>query len=300
MGASVYACSATDSLPSTVEADAAASSDATSAADQSNVTSDAGFDGAVTDGGLGADAAADAGFTPATLGGKLVLWLEADPAKTLLDAGLVTTWTDQSGQSNHAQQGVPAHQPALTLDSGLSGKPALHFGGAQTLIIQDSVSLQWGASDFAFYAVMRYVNTAANYAIAYGKFSSTVSSPGFFLWAAYPTTDSYVTRMDSITPLTADGGPYNDNVMRIVGARKVGNALELRVNGVVTASNPDVSGYDVTAANAVGIPSFIGGRDSVNFQNLDGDVAEMVGLKGTISDAEQTKIEAYLKAKYGL
>ncbi|MEO8799396.1 MAG: hypothetical protein ABI551_16010, partial [Polyangiaceae bacterium] len=111
---------------------------------------------------------------------------------------------------------------------------------------------------------------------------------------------NYVTRMGAFTPVVADGGDYNDNVMRVVGARKVGNALELRAGGAVVATNPDVSGYDVAAANAVGNPAFIGGRDSVDFQNLNGDIAEMIAVKGTVSDIEQAEIEAYLKAKYGL
>ena len=106
--------------------------------------------------------------------------------------------------------------------------------------------------------------------------------------------------MESLKTLEADGGPYNDNVMRIVGVRKVGNKLELRIGGVAVVVNPDVSGYDVTAANAAGTPSYVGGRDGANFQNLEGDVAEMLGIKGTVTDFEQTDIEAYLKAKYGL
>lgn len=257
-----------------------------------------------TDGGV-VDPDADAGppaYTPATLGSRVVLWLEGDSFKGI-DGGVM--WPDKSGQGNDAFQDASTRMPALLdagSEGGINGHGVVHFAGNEFLRIADSTTLQWAASDFAFYVVMRHLNGAVvspNYAIVYSKWTDTPPEfPGFFMWASYPGSTGYVTRFNASQALESDGG-LNDGVMRLVGTRRSGANYELRVSGTKVDMLSDASIPDPDAFNAAGMPAFIGGRDAP-IQQLQGDIAEIVAIKGTLTDVEQTTLEAYLKKKYGL
>jgi len=74
-------------------------------------------------------------------------------------------------------------------------------------------------------------------------------------------------------------------------------SLELRVNGVQVAMSSQVGSVDVSNAGAhVGIGSYI----SNSGQNLDGDIAEMIAIKGPVSQNDLTTLEMTLKSKYSL
>jgi hypothetical protein len=90
---------------------------------------------------------------------------------------------------------------------------------------------------------------------------------------------------------------YNDNTARNYAYRRVGNSIELRVNGSPAATqmmngNPNV--------DATGTVVRIGADFDATTNRLNGDIAEMIAVKGSISAQDLTGIEAYLKSKYGL
>jgi len=77
---------------------------------------------------------AEADFTADEItDGTLLAWV----GNTASDNGYVTTWYDQSGNSNDATQGTASSQPKI-VDAGVlveeNGKPALKFESAQDLI----------------------------------------------------------------------------------------------------------------------------------------------------------------------
>lgn len=242
-------------------------------------------------------------FTPATLGSRLVLWLEGDAFKNV-DGSVV--WPDKSGAKNDAFQDASTRMPFLVdggMDGSVNGHGVVRFSGNQFLSIVDNAGLQWGSSDFGFYIVMRHTNGAPNmptYGIAYGKWTDTPAGgyPGFFMWASYPASTGYVARLDANQPVQSDGG-MNDGQLRLVGARKVGSDFELRVGGAQVDRRADASVPDASAFDAPGLPAFIGGRPA-QVQQLQGDIAEILAVKGTLSAGEQASLETYLKAKYGM
>ena len=59
------------------------------------------------------------GFTPAALGSRLVVWLDAARGVT---GSPVSSWADQSGTGNNAAQALAGSQPALTA-AGINGLP---------------------------------------------------------------------------------------------------------------------------------------------------------------------------------
>lgn len=242
-------------------------------------------------------------FSPTSLGAKLVLWLDADRNFDLVDGGVV--WKDQSPEGNNAIQDTLARQP-LHFDGGVAdagNRGVVRFSGNQYLSIADDPSLQWGAGDYAIYVVVRHTNDPSGsppYAIVYAKWIDNAPFTGPFIFANYPeaVTTGYVTRVDDSREARTDGG-LNDGTLRLVGARKVGNDLELRINGT-KQDQIDAGGYDTAAFNAFDAGAVIGGRASAGFQALQGDIAELIAIKGTLSDTEQANLEAFLKTRHGL
>src|SRR5215831_8015184 len=60
----------------------------------------------------------------------LALWLAADSGVTTNASGLVSGWTDQSGQGHSASQASSGAQPAI-LAKQLNSLPVVHFTGGQ-------------------------------------------------------------------------------------------------------------------------------------------------------------------------
>lgn len=294
----VYACGGDDPVVGSSSGDAGGSSSSSSSSgssSSSSSSSSSGGDAALPDGG--GDAAPS--FDPASLGGRLVLWLKAEAQYVQADGGV--RWRDQSPAKNDAVQADPARVPALsTADAGVGGHAAVRFTGQEYLQIADHASLRWAQADFAIYAVVRHFNVPPSYAIIYAKWTDVSPFPGIFLWANYPGTpaDGYVTRLDTARVVSSDGG-QNDGKARVVGAWKAGSRFELRIDGAKVGEIPDAGGYDPVGFDAVGRPVFLGGRPEL-VQMLDGDVAEIVGVKGALSVAEIGNIEAYLKTRHGL
>ncbi|MDB4937257.1 MAG: hypothetical protein JWP87_4229 [Labilithrix sp.] len=296
----VFACSTDDpSAPQPgPDASTAAFDSSLPGIDSSVPTKDAAVDSSTTP---DAEAGPPA-FTPAALGARVVLWLEGDSFKEL-DGGVM--WPDKSATGNDAFQDASARMPFLIdagSEGGINGHSVVHFAGHEYLRIGDSPTLQWAANDFAFYVVMRHENGPSAlppFAIVYAKWTDNgPPAPGFFMWASYPGSTGYVTRLDENQVTGSDGG-LNDGTMRLVGARRAGNSLELRVSGNQVSLLADAGIADPAGFNAAGIPAFIGGREA-QLQQLRGDIAEIVAVKGVLTDLEQTTLEVYLKKKYGL
>ena len=289
-----------------------------------------GDDGAAADSGTPADgAASDSGVadanpsdsgapdTGADSGGwsvanvpGLALWLDAAKGITKNGQNQVSQWNDQSGNGNHATQGLSARQPIATA-SVINGQPTVRFAQGQTngmvMNVADSSTLRWGQGDWLIEVVARFDNNPA---------SGTGTRAGLF-WAKFPTgmanTPGVIFLANNplgMTPSTGLTGGiinanafvgvttvYNDNAARVFAYRRVGNTLELRVGGAPVATqnlngNPNV--------DAMGTVVHIGADFDATTNRLNGDVAEMIAVKGTISAQDLGNIEGYLKGRYGL
>jgi len=69
-------------------------------------------------------------WTPAQLGGDLVLWLDAQDTGTITKdgAGLVSQWEDKSGKGNHVTSSA-GHEPTFVATGGVNGLQSLAFAG---------------------------------------------------------------------------------------------------------------------------------------------------------------------------
>ncbi len=249
----------------------------------------------------------DAGFLPTHLGTRLVLWLDADRG---FDAGASgAIWNDLSPAQNHATQSDSARLPTWAAAGSAMGLPAhalVRFDATQFLTIADHPSLQWSSGDFALYAVLLYTNPLAEWTIVYAKWTDTGPDfPGLMFFANYPNTPAtptpftgFVARVDT-DRIASAVGPYNDGALRVVAVRRSANTLELRLNGTADAGPTNIAGFNTTGFDAVGRPVYLGGRPE-GTQQFHGGIAEVIGIKGSLSSSEQQQLEGYLRAKFGL
>jgi hypothetical protein len=97
---------------------------------------------------------------------------------------------------------------------------------------------------------------------------------------------------DSVASSTA----YNDNTPHAFAFQRVSGKIDLRVDavslGTSVSSDNDVSNSGVAVR--------IGADASGQAIRLDGDISELMAVKGTLSLADRVGLEAYLKSKYGL
>jgi hypothetical protein len=288
--------------------------------------------GAVGDAEGGATPVPDAGeneasapWSPSLLSG-LALWLDGQKGLSLAaagadagDAGPSVLWLDQSGHGNNASGfGSPAISGAA-----LHGKQAVHFGGATDyLLVSDSASLQWGTGDFVVALVVQHTTFQNDAGTVYGTlYSKQIAdvSPfgGVGLFANTPSrTSAILAQLSTAAQLTSDTAGYNNGtpfvvlMHRSVSAADAGSpadagidaaaasvgSLGIVINGLDAGANSGV-GY-ARDVSAVGYAARIGGTQYG--QDMTGDIAEVIGVQGAVSDADLQKLEAYLKAKYGL
>jgi hypothetical protein len=95
-------------------------------------------------------------------------------------------------------------------------------------------------------------------------------------------------------------GGLNDGTARLYGGRRTGGtSVETRINGVAVGAQVTPTVVDVSA---VGVPIALG-LDVANgegSQQLDGDIAEVVAIRGTLAAADLACFESYLITKYAL
>jgi hypothetical protein len=184
-------------------------------------------------------------------------------------------------------------------------------------MIADSPSLQWGTGDFLIEVVGRYTNSdpeSPEYTYAGSFFFRSGKNGPWFRGNSYPATPS--TGLSAllsseeghdVNELVTTHTGYNDGKARLMAMQRVGTVVSIRVNGVATDSKAFSSVLDVTGNSATmdgGDPCSDGvcvtiGASYSDVSRLDGDIAELVAVQGTIAPSDLAGIEGYLMAKYG-
>lgn len=254
-----------------------------------------------------------------------MLWLDgsdvADESKMELDSmGRIVRWFDRSGNGNDAR---PYDPKTLTpkRDPGVfpNGKDALLFadkfgGNASFVVVWDVPALRFGQSDFTVAMVMRSSNTPAGqdewggYAQLFCKpdgkwpyigvnLSANVpvgSFPYFFAGvksAADPMPPPGVT-----STVVINDGKFHRLVARRTGASMMSQWLDRNF-----MSMPGIDTVSVSNASDLHIGGYhLAGTDpgTVNAP-LYGDIAEVIAVKGTVSDEDALRIDDYFVDKYG-
>ncbi len=237
--------------------------------------------------------------------------LHLDAAQGVSVSGdAVLRWSDQS--SNDTDAYAPAKRPTLVRDA-IHGLPAIHFDGGAYVRVDDAAVLHLGTHDFTVGLVARHdrpvggggLSTSYGITTGYGCLyaKSVLPAPytGVGIFANWPrprptSRVSVQTQYEHYAVSTSQG--LNDGRVHLYEARRVGTALEIRIDGVVEARTEGADD-DVSAD---GVPIYLGAHvtESGIVQQLRGDIAEVYVLRGGVTEESLRRIEDTLLAKYGL
>ncbi len=251
-----------------------------------------------------ADAPADVtpndGGTIAAISG-LVLWLDAAKGVTT-NNNAITAWADQSSQGNNASGGTAA--PTL-VSSSINALPAAHFVASsnQYVKVADATSLQFGTGDYYIAVVAKFDNSVSSQspATSLGTFYAKLGQGSGLLFfgndydEAQQTVAAGLCNLEDPSTQVNYAASYNDGAARLYAVERASATETLRVNGTQVASAS--SSVDVSES---GQEIDIGYMAASAVAPLDGDIAEMIVVKGTLSSSDLSNIESYLTSKYGL
>jgi hypothetical protein len=244
-------------------------------------------------------------WTPKNLGPALVFWF--DPTSLVQVAGSVARWSDLSGNGNDAIQTSTAYQPIYAA-SGINGLPSATLSGSITFLdIADNASIEWGTSDFAVFAVVRATAQTQTDAMIYQKTGAyPYDGASLYLNADKPVATTLTAAQVPGAVYVVSASPpvtFVDGTTHVLGARRAGSTLEMRVDGAVSRSISSVA-VASTDVSAPGFDAIIGqngyGTPGPEFQQVHGDIAEIVGVRGVVAEADVEALEQYLKARYGV
>lgn len=203
----------------------------------------------------------------------LVLWLAADKQTGLNDGDPVGTWTDFSGQGNHATQATAAKKP-LYKTNILNGRPVMRFDGVDDELAPATIT----AARFTIFCVVKA--TSQNYISPF----HSLTSGGFIMEVGYWRLSRGNTIVLGNTTLAGAGF----NVMTGISAD---SGYTLFQNGVDVSQAYSEAGFTN--------PDTIGGSAYAT-AFLNGDIAEVLVYNRALSTAERQFEENRLLTKYAL
>ncbi len=224
-------------------------------------------------------------FDPSTIAG-LKLWLKAD-AEAYNDGDAVTTWHDQSGNSNNAGGGV-----SPTFKTGIvNSLPVVRFNGSSNYLTS-STNVTAGAPRTVFAAVIsttatggtvlttRITNGAASYLTRLLRLGgvSYVAGDG-------TATDCTIAEDESTAWQSWSYATWKEDSSR---------NTSFYFNG----SQKTVSGNPVVVE--AGASGYLLGQIQSAQQFWSGDMAEILVYDTALGDTDRGNVESYLKTKYGL
>lgn len=235
---------------------------------------------------------------PTTVAG-CVLWLPAHQITGVLDGGVVTSWTDESGTGNTVVQADAARQPTY-LTGAINGWPAVLFDGVNDLLscaasssmpIQTSggtvfivVALRTGAAVNSHTALTFGANSTGRYVTTYDNNGG--ATQGLI----------YGQGGDGASPKVWSTVPWVADTYQLISVRWPGNAAMVqRIN------NAD----EQTAAGAPGLWTDVAihvGHEGWNLAGVASKVAvaEIAVFGSKLSDANWTAVAEGLMNQYGL
>jgi len=228
--------------------------------------------------GIMADSDAEASWTPAALPG-LELWLDASDIATITNvSGFCSQITDKSGKGRTHVQATAANQPA-TGTNQINGLNALQFDG-----VTDHMTYTWPTVNQPLTIASAFkiiVMPAANSRI-YGRGTTItnlnlgIATSGYY----YAATTGRL------------GGGTGVSLPHVLVGIFNGASSSMRADGaVVSSADPGTNGFTVAAAS---IGATVAPASALNFL-LGSLIVTSTALAGT----DLTKLEAYLKAKWG-
>jgi len=200
--------------------------------------------------------------------------------------GFVTTWYDQSGNGNDAEQTTASAQPQIVSSGSViteNGKPALDFDGSNDYL-RSINTFAVGTSNRTYFHVLK-ANTSTEILYAYGNFSATGAywshaahsvvgvNGGNKFWANAPQTSQSLSVLESLGTNVTD--------------------VDFYLNSNLQTSTSSVSAVINTATTDI----FIGNNTLTSY--LNGVIQELVFYNSDES-SNRTGIETNINSHYNI
>lgn len=221
-----------------------------------------------------------------------IVWLESENITGLSDGAALTTWPDNSGNSNDFTPGSGAEP--LWEQNELNGQPVVRFGGNDNdRVVRNTMS------DFATTAITTF-----------SVFNTSENNGTVFSYASSGSTNDYFQDQLQNGRISIDGSQATPNVafndgnwnIDVTTWQSSGGNYAVYKNGASSASGALQNGAAITAGGTLAIgaeqDAIDGGYDAG--QDFDGDVAEAVVYNVVLNDAQRVMVENYLSAKYDI
>lgn len=205
------------------------------------------------------------------------LWLDAGLGVTE-SGGVVSQWSDQSGNANHAAQSNASLRPTVTT---FSGQPVISFNGSTQYVTLTSNLTNVEATAFA---VARYRDTPT------GSHRALLSARQNAIYATAPPNGEWA----GYTGTEISSGEFMTTALRVHTFRRRNE----------TTSNVAVRSAGVR--RAVGSNNSLVNRGqtdigaSVGVQHAPLDLSALLFFNRALSDGEVALVESYLKRRFAL
>ncbi len=218
----------------------------------------------------------------------LKLWLRGDFGVTADGNNLVSSWLDQSGNSNSANQSSGGNKPTVVA-SAMYGKSVIHFNGSTTMLHLPNLFQNWSAAEG--FVILR--TTSAQAPPGGGLWGT-----GNTLYTGYPGGDGHVIDNFGSSGAFNTGTPIvNLTEQHLYNVVSQTGEWTARLNGSVqfTTSTNTVAFWPYPEIGAGA-----GFLDNSAISHFDGDIAEVLIYDHALSQADRDSVTAYCKGKYGL
>lgn len=250
-------------------------------------------------GGFFANIQSSVGFSPLDL--NPFIWLDA--ANGIIESGgVISQWSDQSGNSNNFIQVAGTRQPILNIsDANFNGFPSITFDGNNDVLGNAGLLLDNNFSEGVLIVVMKTNDNSTQVLFSFNgsakrKFTTQIGVAG--------AVDSFI----SWNHVSGGGfGTYNSinlDLNPLIFTQKYDgaedspvNRISQFINGVEITPN-EVSGSTPSIITDSDTGVYIGNRDNASSLSFNGEIAELFYFK-SLTPSNQLKIETYLIDKYG-
>jgi|TARA_R100000479_G_scaffold94940_1_gene47007 hypothetical protein len=215
----------------------------------------------------------------------------ANGSQVQQNKGAPSIWTDQSGNGRVVQRPSQSAAPAL-VTADLNGHDVLEFDGNDDGLQSDDASeFNFESSNFAVFTVSQ--RTGGNSSVQTIVDMGGVNTDGFSIYHVFVSgvIDNFVLSVGTNNMHTESNAGTDVYCSAIVDN---GSSAFARLDGA-TVGNPAVPDTSYTASEPFTI-----GLTSAGSGYLDGKVAEVIVIEGTLTDRNVEQFEGYLFHKYAL
>jgi hypothetical protein len=220
----------------------------------------------------------------------MALWLKADAGVIPDGSGYVSQWNDQSGNDNNFVAGIPP----LLVNNEINGLPVLRFDGLSTYMYAASSPSLAITDDMAIIAVVNFSSLTSGGTRGMIVSKTSLNQPAPYDYYVRSSAVQFYRGNGSVNGLSAGASVPSIGVPHVLNVVMQGTTVTHRLDG-----RPNGGGVLSTTIADAGNPVFIGSRQD-NVNHLDGDLAELIILNGSLSSNDLVSIENYLGAKYNL